>query len=124
MNANVVAYIIYLTVTLYIIYWIGKQFHRKGRVFILNLYHGNQPATDAVNNLLLVAYYLFNIGYAFLRIRTWEYLHNYAQLITSLSAQIGTLILVLSVTHYFNMGVIYMLSKKQPFILHHKKKMS
>lgn len=124
MNANVAAYIIYLLITLYIIYWVGKLFHRKGRVFILDLYRGNKQGTDAINNILLVAYYLFNIGYAFLSIRAWEYVHNYVELITSLSNRIGLLIFILAVTHYFNMLLIYILSKRQKSILHYKKQMS
>lgn len=113
MNNNVVAYIIYILITIYIIIWLGKSFHRNGRVFILQLYKGDTTATDTTNNLLLVAYYLFNIGYALLQLRQWEKIFHTEQLIATLSSQIGLLILILAVTHYFNMLLIYFLSKKQ-----------
>jgi len=112
MNHNIVAYIIYISLTVYIIAWVGRLFHRNGRTFILQLYKGDAPATDTINNLLLVAYYLFNTGYAFLKLRNWEKVWSPAQLITSLSHHIGVLVLILAVTHYFNMLLIYLLSKK------------
>jgi len=89
------------------------MFHSNGRVFILKLFKGETEATDTMNNILLIAYYLFNIGYAFLQLKMWEQIVSLPQLIASLSEQIGILILILAVTHYFNMLLIYMLSKKQ-----------
>jgi len=112
MNHNIIAYIIYIAVTIYIIVWVGKMFHSNGRVFILQLYKGDVESTDTINNLLLIAYYLFNIGYAFLKLKRWKMIANAAELIASLGYYLGTLILILAVTHYFNMLTIYFLSKK------------
>ncbi|KAA5536362.1 hypothetical protein F0919_01455 [Taibaiella lutea] len=113
MNNNIIAYIAYISITLYIIIWVGKMFHSNGHVFILKLFKGEVEATDTMNNILLIAYYLFNIGYAFLQLKMWEQIISLPQLIASLSEQIGILILILAVTHYFNMLLIYILSKKQ-----------
>jgi magnesium-transporting ATPase (P-type) len=112
MNSNITAYIIYITLTIYIIFWIGRMFHRNGRVFILQLYHGDVQGTDTINNILLIAYYLFNIGYAFMRLRMWEEIRSPDELISSIGYHLGLLILILAVTHYFNMLIIYFLSKK------------
>ncbi|PSK93359.1 hypothetical protein [Taibaiella chishuiensis] len=116
MNSNIVAYIIYLVLMVYIIYWLGRLFHRSGRVFILQLYKGDTASTDTTNNILLIAYYLFNMGYAFLKLRSWERIRSPAQLIDSLSGNIGILILILAVTHYFNMLLIYFLAQKHKTI--------
>ena len=118
MNINVLGYIIYLAVTAVIIYRVGKRFHRRGRIFILALQRGHESATDAINNLLLTAYYLFNLGYAFERIRRWVVLQDYTSLIATLAHYLGVLILVLAVTHYANMLLIYLLSKKQKLTNH------
>lgn len=119
MNNNILAYIIYILITVLIIYRIGKMFHRNGRIFILQLQQGDVHTTDTVNNILLVAYYLFNIGYAFVRLRFWERVQSVAQLIDSVGHHIGILVLILALTHYCNMLLIYLLSRKQSF-LHHK----
>ena len=110
MNSNTLAYAIYLLCMVFIIYRVGALFHRNGRVFILRLYRDDESAADTINNILLVAYYLFNMGYAFLKLKTWEHISNIAQLISSLSENIGLLILILALTHYCNMLIIYILS--------------
>lgn len=118
MNSNVIAYIIYLTITIYIIVWVGRMFHRNGSVFLLQLYKGNTELCSTINNILLVAYYLFNIGYAFMRLKTWEFVGSADQLITSVGHHLGVLVLILAVTHYFNMAVLYFLSRKHALFTH------
>lgn len=118
MNSNIIAYLIYLSITLFIIVRVGKMFHSNGRVFILALYEGDAEPTDNINNILLVAYYLFNIGYAFLKLKDWEKVLSIQQLISSVAGHLGTLILILALTHYFNMLIIYFLSKKHNTFTH------
>lgn len=120
MNFNTTAYGIYILIILFIIIYVGRFFHRKGRVFIVDLMKGDTTYADNLNNILLLAYYLFNIGYAFLKLRTWEYVSGIEILISSLGSNIGLLILILAVTHYFNMWLIYYLSKKHSLSFTHK----
>jgi hypothetical protein len=115
MNYNVAAYGIYLAVMVFIIVYVGKLFYKNGRVFILALFRDDAEQTDHLNQILLIAYYLFNIGYAFVKLRYWQKVANVDQLIASLGSNIGLLILILSVTHYFNMALVYYLSNKQSF---------
>jgi len=112
MNSNIAAYFIYLTATVYIILWVGRMFHRKGRIFILLLLRGDHKHTDTINNILLLAYCLFNTGYALLKLRNWEDIDTTAGLIASLGHYLGVLVLILAVTHYFNMLLIYLLSRR------------
>jgi hypothetical protein len=116
MSFNVIAYCIYLVITAFIILRVGRVLHKNGRVFILNLMHGNVHFTDTLNNILLVAYYLFNMGYALLILTIWNKVETTAELIASLSNNLGLLILILAVTHYFNLWLIHYLSHKQAII--------
>lgn len=118
MNYNILAYAIYLLIMVFIIVYVGRLFHRNGRVFILSLFNGDNQQADHLNNILLVAYYLFNLGYAFLKLHSWERIYTTEILLSSLGNNIGLLILILAVTHYFNMGLIYYLSKKHNIIIH------
>jgi hypothetical protein len=111
MNYNIVAYIIYLAMTIFIIVYVGRLFYINGRVFILALFKGDAELTDNVNNILLIAYYLFNIGYAFITLRHWSQISNLQTLISSVSGNVGILVLILATTHYMNMGLIYYLSR-------------
>lgn len=112
MNFNILSYLIYGVFTIFIIYWVGRAFHSNGRIFILRLFNQNETLTDTTNNILLTAYYLFNIGYAVIQLSFWKHITNFGLLISSISEKTGILILILALTHYFNVTLIYYLSKK------------
>lgn len=118
MNYNILAYGIFLSIMIFIVVYVGRLFYRNGRVFILALFKGDAAQADHMNHILLLAYYLFNIGYAFLELRFWNKIANIEQLLSSLAGNIGLLIFILAVTHYFNMLLIYFLSKKHATIIH------
>jgi hypothetical protein len=111
MNYNIWAYIIYLALMIFIIVYVGRYFFTNGRVFIISLLDGNVPLADRINRLLLIAYYLFNIGYACIKLSHWQKIISSESLFASLSVNMGTLILILGVTHYLNLLLLYYLSK-------------
>ena len=110
MNYNVSAYIVYLILMVFIIVFVGRLFYRNGRVFILGLMKNDAATTDHLNNILLVAYYLFNIGYAFVKIRFWQKVENLEMLVSSIANNMSVLIFILASTHYMNMFLIWYLS--------------
>lgn len=120
MNLNIISYLLYGCITIYIIYYVGKLFHRSGRIFILRLFHHNEPLTDTTNNILLMVYYLFNIGYAVVQFSFWNQVRGIADMISSISTKTSILILILALTHYFNMWLIYLLSHKNNQLINPK----
>ena len=117
MNYNVSAYIVYLILMVFIIVFVGRLFYRNGRVFILGLMKNDAATTDHLNNILLVAYYLFNIGYAFVKLRFWQKVENLEMLISSIANNMSVLIFILASTHYMNMLLIWYLSgSKKSFL--------
>jgi hypothetical protein len=120
MNYNILAYIIFLILIIFVIVYVGRYFYSSGRIFIIALFSGNATLADGINKLLLIAYYLFNIGYAFLKLRQWEKITNIESLFSSLATNIGVLIFILALIHYFNMLVIYLLSKSKSISITHK----
>lgn len=118
MNYNILAYIIYLSIMIFIIVYVGRLFYNNGRVFILGLFKGNAEQTDNLNKILLLAYYLFNIGYAFTKLHYWTKVTDTALLISSLSSNLSLLILMLALMHYFNMALVYYLSHRQSLSVH------
>ncbi|MGZ3924318.1 MAG: hypothetical protein ACXVBJ_11160 [Flavisolibacter sp.] len=113
MNYTICAYIIYLCFMIFIIVYVGRYFYVNGRVFIVSLFNGNVALGDQINKLMLIAYYLFNIGYSFIKLKHWAKINNSEDLFSSLASNLGIFILILAVTHYFNMLVIYQLSKSK-----------
>jgi len=120
MNYNIVAYIIFLTLMTFIIVYVGKYFYTNGRVFIISLFNRNVSLADQINKLLLIAYYLFNIGYSFIKLRQWQKIINLEMLFSSIASNLGVLIFILAITHYFNMLIIYQLSKSKSILSSNK----
>lgn len=116
MNYNIVSYCIYSLITIFIIYKVGQLCYTNGRIFILQLFEGDESVTDTTNNILLMAYYLFNIGYAVIQFSYWVTVHNLAELISSIAFKSGVLTIILAVTHYCNIATLMLLSKKKKLL--------
>ena len=97
------AYIIYLTVSIFITVWVGKTLHRNGRVFLVENFNGNEELADSVNHLLLVGFYLVNIGFICLALEYGSKPYSIETAIEFLSTKIGLVIMVLGFMHFFNM---------------------
>lgn len=117
---NVLAYIIYLLLAYIITFKVGHIFYRNGKIYILRLMQGNEKITNSINRLLLVGYYLLNLGYAALMISTWKILYTIEELLVTVCAMTGKIMLTLAVIHFFNMALIYLLSMKRKHFNHHK----
>ena len=120
MNYNVTTYFIYLFMTIFIIVFVGKYFYKNGRIFILSLMKDDAVTTDHLNNILLVAYYLFNIGYAFVKLRFWQKIESLDMLVSSIANNMSILIFILASTHYMNMILIWYLSRSKKSFLTNK----
>jgi hypothetical protein len=118
---NTLAYILYLFITYLITVHVGLRFYRNGRVYILRLLHGDEKMTDSINHILLIGYYLLNLGYAALMINTWETISTWTELVASICTMTGKIMLTLAVIHFCNMAAIYLISRKHNnTITHHQ----
>lgn len=105
MNLNIIAYCIYIAVIFYVTVFIGKKFHSNGRIFLHELV-ADHGVCEAVNNILLVAYYLLNIGNAIVMIRTWPQIQSIGELVEVTSYNIGLIVLLLVIVHYVNIVLL------------------
>jgi hypothetical protein len=119
---NTIAYIVYLLLTYLITVHVGLRFYKNGRLYILNLLNGDEELTNFINRLLLVGYYLLNLGYAAIMISFWEPITSWLDLFTSICIMTGRIMLTLGFIHFINMTVIYFLSKQKQSPLTSKKK--
>lgn len=108
MNLNLVAYGIYLTLTAIIIVYVGKLCYRNGNIFIQNLLKNNYTLAHQINKILLVAYYLINLGYCAITLLFWDLITSKTELITVVSYKISLIVLIIAILHYIN---IFMLQK-------------
>ncbi|MGD0631045.1 MAG: hypothetical protein ABR987_17085 [Terracidiphilus sp.] len=99
-------YLSYLAISIAITIWVARTLHRSGRVFLLDAFHGNESLADSVNQLLVVGFYLINVGYIALALKTADPLKDFRGAIELESGKIGVVLLILGGMHFFNMFVL------------------
>jgi hypothetical protein len=105
-------YVSYLLISLAVTVWVARTLHKNGRVFLVDAFHGNAELADSVNHLLVVGFYLINIGYVTLALRTTENLATLRASIELVSDKIGIVLLVLGGMHFFNLFVFSRMRKR------------
>jgi len=112
MNYIIVTYCLYLFITICLTIWVARTLFKNGKVFLIDIFHGNKELADSVNNLLLVGFYLVNLGYVVYSLQVNYAIVNIQQVIESLSIKTGFIILVLGAMHFLNLYIFYNLRKK------------
>jgi hypothetical protein len=112
MSYILITYSIYLALTISITIWVARTLFRNGKIFLVDIFHGNTELAQAVNNLLLVGFYLVNIGYAVYTLTTTSVISNSRELVEILSLKVGAIILILGGMHFFNMLIFFKLRKR------------
>lgn len=103
MNTVVYAYAAYVTISLVLTVWVARTLHRNGRVFLIDAFHGNAVMADSVNHLLVVGFYLLNIGFITLALKYGDKPTDTQQAIEFLSTKVGLVLVVLGAMHFFNL---------------------
>jgi hypothetical protein len=105
-------YVAYLVITILLTIWVAHTLFRNGKLFLVDIFHGNKELAQAVNNLLLVGFYLVNLGYAIYTLRILGNVDDGRVLVEVLSLKIGAIILILGGMHFFNMLLFFRLRKR------------
>ncbi len=111
-NLTIVAYCVYLPISIMLTIWVARTLFTNGRIFLLEIFHGNKELADSVNKLLLVGFYLINAGYILYIMTISEKLNTPQDVMEMLSKKIGLIILVLGFMHFFNMYILFRGKKK------------
>jgi hypothetical protein len=102
-NHTVLAYLLYLPVAIAMTVWVARTLHRNGRVFIVAAFRGNEAMADSVNHLLVVGFYLINLGFITTALRYGEKPASLEAMLEFLSTKLGVVMLVLGAMHFFNL---------------------
>jgi uncharacterized membrane protein HdeD (DUF308 family) len=103
MNITEKCYIIYLLLGVPLTVWVGQTLHRNGRIFLVEAFHGKEDMADSVNHLLLVGFYLINVGYVLLGLPLGTKPETVQAAFEFLATKLGLVLLVLGAMHFFNM---------------------
>lgn len=113
MTIGITTYLIYLAISIALTIWVARTLHKNGRVFLIDVFHGNDALADSVNHLLVVGFYLINFGYISLALKLGYAIEDAQQGIEALSYKIGLVLIVLGAMHLFNLFVFSRMRRRK-----------
>jgi hypothetical protein len=108
MDHLVATYLVYVALAVPLTLWVGRTLYRNGRVFLLDVFDGDEDLASAVNSLLVVGFYLVNLGYVLMALRVGTSVVTTQAAVEALSVKLGGVALVLGALH---LGNLYVLNK-------------
>jgi hypothetical protein len=110
--ATVWTYLVYLAISIALTVWVARTLHKNGRIFLVDSFLGNEPLADSVNHLLVVGFYLINIGFVSLALKYGNKAADVQSALEILSSKVGLVLLVLGAMHFFNLYVFARLRRR------------
>jgi hypothetical protein len=98
-------YLTYLVVSLTVTIWVARTLHKNGRVFLVEAFQGNTELADSVNQLLVVGFYLINVGWVVSTVRAYGQTDTPREAIELVTTKIGNILLVLGGMHFLNLYI-------------------
>lgn len=115
MNYVILTYALYLSVSIAVTIWVARVLFNNGHIFLVDIFHGNTELADSVNKLLVVGFYLINIGYMVVVLKEYGTIVNMREVIEILSYKVGRIILILGAVHFINLAIFFRLRNKAHF---------
>lgn len=112
MNTIVITYLVYLAISIALTVWVAQTLHKNGRLFLVEVFGGNEALADSVNHLLIVGFYLVNLGFVSLALELGYAVETAQAGIEALSSKVGMVALVLGGMHFFNLYVFSRLRRR------------
>lgn len=110
------AYLVYLAISIALTIWVARTLHKNGRVFLVDVFHGNEALADSVNHLLVVGFYLINFGYVSLALKLGYSVISAQEAIEALSVKVGMVLLVLGGMHFFNLFIFSRMRRRASLV--------
>lgn len=100
------SYTIYLIISIGMTIWVARTLSTNGLVFLVDSFGGNERLAHSVNHMLVVGFYLINLGYILLALQSDDVIVTPRDAIEFMSQKIGLVLLVIGVLHFINVFVI------------------
>ncbi|WP_422010109.1 hypothetical protein [Reyranella sp.] len=108
-------YAAYVALSLGITIWVGNTLSKNGLVFLVENFEGREELARSVNHLLLVGFYLINVGFITLMLRYGGRPDGLVEAVEYLSTKIGLVVVLLGIMHFTNMYVLMRFRKSALF---------
>ncbi len=98
------AYALYLIASIGMTIWVARVLSSSGENFLVRCFGQDVELARSTNRLLVIGFYLVNIGFICLRLKSPGLVD--AALIPAVGSSVGLSVLVLGGMHFFNMAMI------------------
>ncbi len=115
-NLIVITYASYVLLSVALTIWVARTLHKNGRVFLVEVFGGDEALADSVNHLLVVGFYLINFGYVSLALKLGINIETARVAIEALSYKVGLVLLVLGGMHFFNLLIFQRIHRRPKFM--------
>ena len=102
MDMTVATYLLYFLFTVPLTIWVARTLHRHGEVFLVDVFHGDDRLAHAVNQLLVIGFYMLNLGYVALFMTSARTVQDSRALLEVLSRKVGGAAIVIGLVHFAN----------------------
>lgn len=113
MTLTLSTYLIYLTLSIVLVALVGYVLGKTNKAILRNYFGNNNLVADNVNRLVLLGYYLLNIGYITLSTHIGLAIRNHEHMFEILSYKIGIILLILAGIYFVNLWIMIRLRKKK-----------
>lgn len=104
-------YVAYATIAVPLTIYLARTLFKHGAVFLEDVFADKPKLADAVNRLLVVGFYLLNLGYAALIMKSRGG-DTVVEAVEVLAWKLGALLLSLGAVHFFNLYVFYRIRRR------------
>lgn len=105
-NLILIAYAVYLPVTILLTIFVSKKLFTNAKIFMLDIFSGKEEIAEATNKLFEIGFYLLNIGFAFLILEIYS-ISNYQSMVETLAEKIGGFSVYLGVVLFANLFLLF-----------------
>ena len=103
---SIVAATLYVAVAVGLTVWLARTLFRSGTAFLHDVFEGKPELAEAVNRLLVVGFYMLNLGYALYILRATRGLDGFAS-VQFLVNRLALLLVSLAGIHFVNVLVFW-----------------
>jgi len=104
-------YAAYAVISVALTVYLARTLSKNGAVFLDDVFKDNPKLAEAVNKLLVVGFYLVNLGYAALIMKS-EPADTSVAAVEVLAWKLGALLMSLAFMHFVNLFVFYRIRRR------------
>lgn len=109
MDYAVLTYLLYLAVTVPLTIFVARTLCGNGKVFLQDVFDVDEPLAEALDHLLVVGFYLLNLGFVAQFLKTGNRIAGGQQMLEVLSQHVA---IVLGTVHLANVWVFNLLRRR------------